>query len=195
MQTITRKEITVDPKLRSEIIYHHTQFQAARSEVFSAMQAGMWHRLQCGIRLNKAKSSIGQGNWTLWIESNLPFDERTAQRYMKVDNDNPSVRAKATALSGTKPDLQILTKLSEDTLRKHEIGFVREKEQPQHIGNATFPRFISFSNIMNEFNRILNRHIDGLQPIDWNEVREQSGKLYDTLKWVHGDAAAPPFKP
>jgi hypothetical protein len=197
MQKITGKEIThksTTAQLRQEIVYHHNQFQSARSSVLSAMQIGLWHKWQCGVRLNRLKPIIGTGNWTLWVEAHLPFDERTAQRYMKIDNDNPALRSKATEMSGTEPDLQILATLaSEDTKRKHAIEFVPEKEQPEHKGNAKFGRSVSFLNIANEYARLKQRHRDGLQLVDFEEAREETIELYQFLRWLHGAIDSNPW--
>lgn len=201
MRKLTGKELAVLDNLKDEIIYHHNQFESARSSVFSAMQIGLWHKLQCGIRLIKIKAMIGFGNWTLWIESNLPFTERTAQLYMKIVNDNPELLSKAKEFSGNKPDLQILTKLREDTIRKHAISFVPDKHQPIHelppgvTGNPKFPKLVHFGNIANEYSRLKQRHMDGLQEIDFDQTRWLCQELYQFLQWLYGDSKTNPWRP
>jgi hypothetical protein len=196
MQKSTGKELEIRnvevKKLRQEIIFHHERFSAARDSVITMMQAGLWHRWQAGIRLNQIKSIVGQGDWLLWVETNLPFDERTARRYMEIDNRHPDLRDR-TAKSGAEPDFQLLTKLSEDTVRKHAIAFVPDKEQPEHIGNIKFPRSVSILNIVNEYARLKQRHIEGLQIVDFDEVREETGELYRFLRYHHGDSDDNPW--
>lgn len=50
---------------------------------------------EIGKRLSKAKEQIGHGDWETWIDQNLGYTKRTAQRLIKVFEDYP----KATALS------------------------------------------------------------------------------------------------
>ena len=66
-----------------------------------------------------------------------------------------------------------------------------DKEQPQHIGNAKFPRLASPLNIANEFARLKQRHTDKLQLIDWEEFDAECKDLYETLKWRYGDDPQP----
>jgi len=191
MQKSTGKELAIRnielKRLGKEIIFHHERFSAAGRSVITMMQTGLWHRWHAGIRLNQTKSILGQGDWLLWVKTNLPFDERTARRYMEIDNRNPDLRNR-TAKSDGEPDLELLAKLSEDIVRKHASGFVPEKAQPEHKGNVKFGRLASFENIINEFSRLEQRHTDGLQLMDFDAIREISRKLYYFLRWVHHDS-------
>jgi len=97
------------------------QFYADAEKIRSSVEDGAMSALekawQCGKRLNAIKAIIGHGNWETWRESNLPeLDDRTAQRYMKVDRDNPKASR--------------VTDLEFDSIRKHCLTFVPEKEQP-----------------------------------------------------------------
>jgi hypothetical protein len=56
--------------------------------------------------------------------------------------------AKATELSRTEPDSELLNALREQTKRKHAHAFVPEKAQPKHKGNIKFPRLATFLNIV-----------------------------------------------
>lgn len=193
-----RKEEIRD--LLKEAIAHHKYCETARGSVLSAQQVAMWHGWQTGIRLNEMKELIGSGNWQDWLELNFCQEAdvtiRTAQIYMKIDSDNSELRdkAKTKRVSPGKPDLQLLTRLKFDTIRKYVIGFVPEKDQPEHDGNIKFPRLVSFLNIVNEFARLKQRHVEGLQLVDFNEAREETGELYHFLRWLHHDAQANPWE-
>jgi hypothetical protein len=185
------KELAIRDELRAlvkETGDHHKHCEAARAAVANAQQLAMFHAWQAGIRLNRMKALIGHGNWQEWVAANVRgISERTVRLYCKIDNDNPELR-------DVKPNRQRVADLKFDTIRKYAIGFVPEKEQPQHAGNAKFPRLVSFLNIANEYARLKQRHIDGLQRIDFDEAREETIELYQFLRWLHGDARANPWK-
>jgi hypothetical protein len=194
-----RKEEIRD--LLKEAIAHHKFCEAARGSVLSAQQIAMWHGWQTGIRLNGMKELIGSGNWQDWLDLNFcqraDVTIRTAQLYMKIDNDNAELRdeaLKTQRVAPAKADFQLLTRLKFDTIRKYAIGFVPEKDQPEHHGNVKFPRLVSFLNIVNEFARLKQRHVEGLQLVDFNEAREETSELYHFLRWLHHDAQANPWE-
>ena len=80
--------------------------------------------------------------------------------------------------------------------RAYRISQRRQEkiEKPEHQDNIKFERFVSFLNIVNEFERVFNRHIDGLQLMDLDEVREDTGMLYRFLKCVHETPDVSPFE-
>lgn len=203
MQTSTGKELAVRKTelgaLLKETLEHHKHCEAARRSVGSAQQVALWHGWQAGIRLNAMKTLVPSGDWLDWLELNFcrPADVtiRTAQIYMKIDSDNSELRdkAKTKRVSHAEPDLQLLSNLKFDTVRKHAIGFVPEKDQPEHKGNTKFGRSVSFLNIANEYARLKQRHVDGLQLVDFEEAREETGELYLFLRWLHGAIESNPW--
>src|SRR5262249_24987641 len=96
-----------------------------------------------------------------------------AQRYMKIARDNPNAAH--------------VQNLKFDSIRKHCLSLAPAKKQVQQRGNVKFPRLASFLNIVNEFARISRRHREGLEEIDFLEVREETKNIYSFLKYVHGD--------
>jgi hypothetical protein len=154
-----------------------------------------------GVRLNQIKPSIPNGDWMTWIEFNfckprgLADDGRTARNYMRIANENVKLEPKIDWLrvAKGKADYKLVAQLKFDTIRKYRIGFVPEKEQPEHADNIKFPRLASMLNIVNEFERLFSRHVDGLQLIDLDEVREETGSLYRFLKCVHETPELSPF--
>src|SRR6266480_4262143 len=98
---------------------------------------------------------IGHGNWLPWLNRAFPnLHTRRAQRCMLLAALNPN----ATNVS----QLQI------ESVRKLSLSYVPEKERPEHKGNIKLPRLVSFTNIVNEFNRIEYRHTSGLQLVDFD---------------------------
>jgi hypothetical protein len=185
--TIRKSELS---ELLAEAVVHHNHVEAARGAAENAQQLALFHAWQAGIRLNKIKTLVGHGNWQDWLEENFcqprRITERTAQLYMKIDNDNPHLR-------NVKPNLKRVSDLRFDTVRKYMIGFVPEKAQPEHAGNKKFPRLASFLNIANEYSRLKQRHIDGLQSVDFQEAREETKELYQFLRWLHSDSTINPW--
>lgn len=184
------KELAIRDELRNllkETIDHHRLCDAARAAVENAQQLAMFHAWQAGIRLNKIKALVGRGNWLPWVAANVRgISERTVEIYLKIDNDNPELR-------NVKPNPQRVADLKFDTIRKYAIGFVPEKEQPDHEGNIKFRRLVSFLNIVNEYALLRQRHVDGLQLVDFKEAREETADLYQFLRWLHGAARANPW--
>jgi len=205
METIsTQKQITLRKKseikdLLKETINHHDHCEAARALVLSAQRAALWHAWQAGIRLNRMKALIGRGDWLDWLDLNfckpLKISVRTAQVYMKIDMDNADLReaAKTQRVAPTQADFQLLMKLKADTIRKYAFGFIPKKDEPNKDGDIRFPRSYSFLNIINEYNRVRNRHVTELEAVDFVETREDTLELYQFLQWLHGDAPNNPW--
>jgi hypothetical protein len=201
MIAMTGKELAIRKNelgdLLREAIEHHNHSAAACAAAENARRVAMFHAWHAGIRLNKMKALIRQGDWQDWVSFNLPFSERTARLYMKIDNDNPHLRdaePNAQRVAGTCVDLEVVTRLKFDTVRKYAIGFVPKKHRPSHKAAGKSPRRATFRNIVNEYLRLKQRHIDGLQLVDFDEAREESDQLYQFLRWLHGDAAVNPWE-
>lgn len=196
MQTSTELATTNNQRkseietLLAEANQHQQQCQACVRDVGTAQQNALWHAWQIGIRLNAIKEKIGHGDWMDWL--NLNFCEpnkittRTAQNYMKIDADNTNLRdaanPKTKRFSQTTIDLQLLSKLKHDTVRKHAFAFVPEKKRPKLRGNKKFARLMHHITVVNEFNRWKRRREIGL--IEKNVVQERRDfrPIFDWLK-------------
>jgi hypothetical protein len=127
------------------------------------------------------KKIVGHRNWLPYVKTHLPeISERTAQRYMKIDRDNPNATS--------------VTDLKFDSIRKHCLSLAPAKKQVQYPGNLKFPRLAHFINIVNEYNRLKNRHISGLEDVDFDEARAETADLYRFLRWLHGDDSLNPWE-
>ena len=106
---------------------------------------------------------------------------------MRIDNQNPKMR------DVKNPNTAHVRYLEFDTIRKYAIGFVPEKDQPEHKGNQKFSRSVSFLNVVNEFDRLEYRQTNGLQLVDFDEAREETKRLYLFLKWLQGESEENPW--
>jgi hypothetical protein len=203
MQKFTGKEIaalkTQISELLNAAIKYHQECENARRIVEDSQKIALWFGWNAGLRLNKIKPNIPVGDWLDWLELNFCKPAncaiRTAQIYMKIDNENANLRStlETQRVARALPDLELLAQLKFDSIRKYAISFVPEKAQPEHENNIKFPRLALFANIVNEFERLFNRHVDGLQLIDLEEVREETKSLYRFLKCVHETPDLNPF--
>jgi hypothetical protein len=147
-----------------------------------------------GWELVQLKEKVGFGEWDKWVPLNLPFlgdaDETrriNARRMMKLyrDNQSPKLLRAAAAIEsksvGIPTDLKgkVFDTASE---RKFMWQYVPAKERP-NTKDIRFPRSVSFINMVNEYNRLKQRHIEGLQLVDFNEVREEAGPLTEKLNY------------
>jgi hypothetical protein len=72
---------------------------------------------------------------------------------------------------------------------------VPSKEQPVHEGNVKFGRSVNLENMANEYARLKQRHVEGLQLVDFDEAREQMREPYQFMRWLYGDSAVNPWAP
>jgi len=130
-----------------------------------------------GRFLYTAKHELGHGQFRQWSNATFPkIHERKAQRCQELFANNPN----ATLLSdfSDRSLKKWIGALNRDSVRKFRLGYVPGKFQPKHKGNVKFARFVSFLNIVNEYEGLWNRHMDGLETVDFEEVREETKELY-----------------
>ena len=175
----------------TEAVEHHNHVEAARSAVGNAQQVALFHAWQAGIRLNNMKKLIGHGNWQSLCEINFcsprGISYQTAVLYMKIDKENAELR-------NVDANIQRVRDLKFDTIRKYAYRFIPEKAQPSHEGNIKFPRFVSFLNIVNEYERLKFRHVNGLKRVDFQLAKKDTVELYQFLRWLHGDTSRNPWE-
>jgi hypothetical protein len=73
--------------------------KSAHSDALQAAKRTADRALEAGHLLLEAKVSVGHGRWSGWLQENIGFSERTAQRYMRL--------AKSGLKSATVADLGI----------------------------------------------------------------------------------------
>jgi hypothetical protein len=60
------------------------QIEREHEAVLGAARASLEHAAACGRLLLEAKSSVPHGGWLPWIEANLSFGIRQAQKYIRL---------------------------------------------------------------------------------------------------------------
>jgi ParB family chromosome partitioning protein len=65
--------------------------------------------LECGRLLSEAKESLPHGQWLPWLADNFTFDERTAQRWMKLATDDAEGKLKYDSVSYLSEAYQLTT--------------------------------------------------------------------------------------
>lgn len=186
MQTSTTENLTVSRtaeirQLTAEAKMLYVEAEVARMNVEAGAQSALEKAWQCGKRLNAIKGIVGHGNWMPWLSANLPeWSPRRVQEYMRLDTINPKAKR--------------VTDLAFDSIRKHRLTFVPDKTEPNKSRDVKFPRSVGLGNIVNEFNKLRYRHVNGLQPVDYARVKKETTELYQWLQHVHGDRADDPWK-
>lgn len=88
--------------LKEEILEAHRECQIA-------MTASLEKAARIGRLLAVAKSNVPHGQWGAWVEDNCEFSMRTAQGYMRVNREMPTLaKAQPVALLGFREALNIV---------------------------------------------------------------------------------------
>lgn len=90
---------------------------------------------EIGKRLTQAKDQVGHGDWEIWIDQNLGYTKRTAQRLIKVFEDYPKATtlshltfSKALALTSIKDEEE-----RQDFIENHEVEHMTTRELQAEI--------------------------------------------------------------
>jgi hypothetical protein len=148
-----------------------------------------WH---VGARLAEMKEIVGHGSWEKWVPLNLPgLGEavgtrlQNAKRYMRFWKDNQSPRVRQLVEDERDP-------FSADSKRRFMFGYVPPKDRPK-LKDPHFPRSASVQNLVNEYSRLKQRHVTGLQLVSMREAKAETGELKRWLDFVHGESAYDPW--
>lgn len=89
-------------KLATQINTAHRAAVSNAQKVFEYSDKSMEYAAECGRLLLRAKEGVPHGEWLPWIEANLEFEERQAQKYMRVAKNWEAIEAaKAKSEPGT----------------------------------------------------------------------------------------------
>lgn len=92
------------------------------SAVIASVNRGAGHAIAVGKTFSEAKRRVGHGNWLTWLRNNCPFPERTAQYYMRLASETPTVAA-ISAIVADLAELEALELLaSPETSPKSEAN-------------------------------------------------------------------------
>lgn len=61
------------------------------AEIVGALRSSLEKAIEVGELLEEQKATVAHGEWSSWVEEKLPFDIRTAQRYMKTYVNRDSI--------------------------------------------------------------------------------------------------------
>ena len=164
----------------------------AEASVYRNVNLANYRAWELGGFLTRAKQELGHGRFRHWRNANFPrIHERKAERCQELfaNNSNATVLSDLSDRSLKK----WIRELNHDSVRKFRLGYVPDKFQPKHKGNVKFARFVSFLNIVNEYNRLRNRYMEGLEAVDFEEAREETKGLFQFLKWLHGESSVNPW--
>jgi hypothetical protein len=75
------------------------KINAEHTAALRAARTCLKHARRAGELLAEAKEHCGHGKWLPWLEANVEFTPRTAQRYMRLAERWPELEANATAPS------------------------------------------------------------------------------------------------
>jgi hypothetical protein len=165
----------------------------AEASVYRNVNLANYRAWHFGKFLARAKAELGHGRFTIWRAATFPnVHERKAQRCQELFAKNSN----ATELSdlSERSIAKWIADRDENSVRKFRLGYVLAKKQPEHEGDVKFSRLVSLLNIANEYERLRQRHVEGLQLVDFNEAREEMRELYQFLRWLYGDAAVNPWE-
>jgi hypothetical protein len=60
------------------------RIEAAHQAAIGAARTAIEHAIECGKLLLEAKAQIGHGGWLAWVDANLSFGHRQAQKYTRL---------------------------------------------------------------------------------------------------------------
>jgi hypothetical protein len=183
---ITKRDRATISQLADQVIKHHQNCVGARGRVENEIQTALYEGWQAGKVLLQIKEIVSRGHWQLWLEENFckprGVSYRTAAVYMKIAKLNPGVKR--------------VEQLAFDTVRKYAWTFIPPKEEPNKHRDVKLSRFVHFHNIVNEYSRLKHRHQEGLEEINFDELREDSDmrEIYDFFRWLFGDSKSSPWE-
>jgi hypothetical protein len=80
------------------------RINAAHDQAHQSARTAIEHAVECGRLLLEAKAKVAHGQWLPWIEANLSFGVRQAQKYIRLaafieqhPNANSNSRLTSTA--------------------------------------------------------------------------------------------------
>lgn len=100
----------------------------ANQNAHDSSKKAIYYAIECGDALINAKSLVKHGEWQSWLKNNCEVSERTAQNYMKLATEYPSIEdAKAQRVA----DLSIREAIKE---------LSKPKEKPLTLDTDWMPK-------------------------------------------------------
>ena len=148
-----------------------TEINKLHNEITAGIKTAVYKAVEMGGLLKEVKESLPHGNFSHWIELNISFDIRTAQRYMKAHNNRDRLK---------NDNVTYLTQL----IDVEEKPSPRTAKPEEGILQDLFRRYpqIEVSDVGMKINEPITREV-------WNELFERASVLDPdgTGAWIIGD--------
>ena len=138
-------------------------------EILGAMRTTLHKAVEAGGILREVKDTLPHGQFTRWVEDNIDFDIRTAQRYMKAHDNR-------------------------DRIKNDSLSYLKELvEEPRATpGDRPTPSPLQnlFGNDKIRVSEMGVEIIEDLTFLEWGELLERSSFLNtekDATRWILGD--------
>ena len=76
-----------------------TQINSEHAAAAAAIKKGIAHVLAAGDALLEAKALVSHGQWATWLTEYTSLSERSAQRYMQLAKERPTLEAKTATVA------------------------------------------------------------------------------------------------
>ena len=73
------------------VVQRADEINRLHGEIVGALRTSVEAAVRIGKLLSEQKAELAHGEWLPWIEANLPFTDRTAQKYMRVYEGRPAL--------------------------------------------------------------------------------------------------------
>jgi N6-adenosine-specific RNA methylase IME4 len=107
-----------------------TRINQLHAEIGGYLKVTLEKAIEIGSLLSEQKAELFHGDWIPWVEANLNFDVRTAQRYIKVSRKAPELKYDSVSYL-----TEAYTRLS----RRDEILDRQRQARELSEGNEDFP--------------------------------------------------------
>jgi hypothetical protein len=104
------------------------------AEICDAARTTIEKAIRIGELLAQHKASLKHGEWLPWLSGNVEFNERTAQRYMRVFDNRD--RLKNDSVSYLADAYKLLASTEEPALSEQELARLTELERIIEFGKS-----------------------------------------------------------
>ena len=166
------------------------------AEVVSAVRSSLEKAIEIGELLEAEKANVAHGEWSKWIEENVPFDIRTAQRYMKANANRDRIKYDSVSLlteayraiekPKTKNRAEELQRRLDDVKKRQQEAFLEEMQTMKELGQYSLD--CDKLEVLHERNDKLQSEGDKLieqrghmDLLDWLDAIEEHSKRWNAL--------------
>lgn len=74
-----------------------SEIRQLHSEIISAAKTSLEKAIRIGQLLAEQKAKLAHGQWTPWLESNVPFTDRTARNYIRLWDERDRLKTETVS--------------------------------------------------------------------------------------------------